>query len=153
MWKHLVKIQNSQLLIIQMYPSINRNYGEKFNKLSRWLNRLSIPIQSIEKANSIYQKEFRSVENWINSSQSLKLTRSILNSRSIDRKGTFDRSKLAKTHHNGFSWTNYHHMNIIDWVWDQKMNFIDTIALKFNLTYLISNLNNIITSISIFILQ
>ena len=34
-----------------------------------------------------------------------------------------------------------------------KLNSIDAIALKFNLTYLISNLNNIITSISIFVKQ
>ena len=32
-----------------------------------------------------------------------------------------------------------------------KLNFIDTIALKINLTYLNSNLNNIITPISFFI--
>ena len=31
-----------------------------------------------------------------------------------------------------------------------KLNFIDAIALKFNLTYINSNLNNIITSISVF---
>ena len=31
-----------------------------------------------------------------------------------------------------------------------ELNSIDAIALKFNLTYLISNLNNIITSISVF---
>jgi len=34
-----------------------------------------------------------------------------------------------------------------------KLNFIDAIALKVNLTYLISNLNKIITSILIFIKQ
>ena len=34
-----------------------------------------------------------------------------------------------------------------------KLNSIDVIALKFNLTYLILNLNNIITSISVFIKQ
>ena len=34
-----------------------------------------------------------------------------------------------------------------------KLNTIDAIAIKFNLTYLISNLKNIITSISVFIKQ
>ena len=42
MWKHLVKIQNSQLSIDQMYPSIDRNYEENFNKHSRWLDQFSI---------------------------------------------------------------------------------------------------------------
>ena len=31
-----------------------------------------------------------------------------------------------------------------------ELNSIDAIALKFNLTHLISNLNNVITSISVF---
>ena len=58
MWKHLVKIQNSQLSIDQMYPSIDRNYEENFNKHSRWLDQFSIPIRSIVKENSIDRKEF-----------------------------------------------------------------------------------------------
>ena len=58
MWKHLVKIQNSQFSIDRMYLSIDRNHEDNFNKQSGWLDQFSIPIQSIEKANSINRKEF-----------------------------------------------------------------------------------------------
>ena len=136
MGKHFVKIQNSQLSIDRMYLLIDRNHEENFNKHSGWLDRFSIPIRSIEKANSIDRKEF---------SISRNFNKFITNSRvdSKDSRLLFDRlkrnirsiegnSQLVETREtefsqnfhqavfNGFSWTNYHHMNIIDWVWDQN---------------------------------
>ena len=92
----------------------------------------------------------------------------ILDSCSIDRKWTFDRlkgilnrSKLVKLNFPKFSrssfqrfFTNkqlsYEHNRLSLRL---KLNSIDVIALKFNLTYLILNLNNIITSISVFMKQ
>ena len=68
MWKHLVKIQNSQLSIDRMYPSINWNHEEDLNKLSTRLDRLLIPIWSIEKDHSIDRREFsigQNLWNWI----------------------------------------------------------------------------------------
>ena len=82
----LVKIQNSQLSIDRMCPLINQNHEENFNKQSRWLDRFSIPVRSIEKENSIDRKEFSinrnfnkfSIDSWVDS----------INSRFL-----FDRSK------------------------------------------------------------
>ena len=153
MWKQLVKIQNSQL-------SIDRNHEEKFNKQSGWLDRFSILVWSIEKANSINQKEFLISQNfnkfiinsrvdWIDSrflfDQSERNIRSIEeNSRSVETHKTefpefspssfqrFFMNKLLSYEHNRLSLRS-------------KLNTIDTIALRFNLTYLISNLNIIIT--------
>ena len=67
-------------------PSINRNYEENFNKLSRWLDLFSIPIWSIEKANSIDWKEFLFGQ---------KLNKFITKSRvdSIDSQFLFNQSK------------------------------------------------------------
>ena len=96
------------------------------------------------------------------------MTRLILDSCSIDRKWTFDRlkgildqSKLVKLNFPKFSrssfqrfFTNkqlsYEHNRLSLRL---KLNSIDVIALKFNLTYLILNLNNIITPISVFMKQ
>ena len=104
MWKHFVKIQNSQLSIDRMYPSINRmypsidrNHEENFDKLSGWLNRFSILIRSIEKANSINRKEF---------SIGWKLNKFITKSRvdSIDSRFLFDRLKRNIQSIEGNSW-------------------------------------------------
>ena len=102
------------------------------------------------------------VEILINSSQTLGLTWTILDCYSIDWKGAFDRSmgildqsKLVKLNFSEFSpssfqWfvmdklSSYEHNRLS---LRPKLNSIDAIVLKFNLTYLISNLNNIITSI------
>ena len=96
------------------------------------------------------------------------MTRWILDSYSIDRKGTFDQlkgildwSKLMKLNFPEFSPSSfqlffmnklpsYEHNRLS---LRSKQNSIDAMALKFNLTHLISNLNNIITSISVFIKQ
>ena len=97
----LVKIQNSQLSIVWMCPLINQNHEENFNKQSGWLDRFSIPVRSIEKANSIDRKEFStsrnfnkfSIDSWVDSINSRflfnRLKRNIEgNSQSVETRET-----------------------------------------------------------------
>ena len=146
MWKHLVKIWNSQLSIDWMYPLIDRNHEENLNKLSARLDCFSIATQSVKKIIRSIENNSRPIKNLkktitnflSNSTDSrLLVDRSIQNKFrlikifdeifqknfvSIDQKWlSIDRSswnRIFQNFHqtvcNSFSWTNYHHMNIID---------------------------------------
>ena len=129
MWKQLVKIQNSQISIGRMYLSIDQNYEENLNKLSGWLDRLSIPIRSIKKANSIDWREFligRKIEE-IHHKVSGWLDRLSIPVRSIEKgtfdqlKGILDRLKFLKLNFLEFSSNNFQwfFMNIL---WSYEYN-------------------------------
>ena len=81
-------------------------------------------------------------------------------------KGTFDRSKgifnrlklkklnffrISPNSFQRFSWTNYHHINIIDRIWDQNFEFQWCYSLRMQSHTLNIKLNNVITTISVFL--
>ena len=150
MWKHLVEIQNSQLSIDRMCPLIDWNHEEDFNKQFGWLNQFLIPVRSIKKANSIDRKEFSMRQNFNKFSTNSRVdpidsrflfNRSKRNIRSIE-----GNSRLVKTCETEFSkiFTKQFSMVFMNKLPSykhnrlslrSKLNTIDAIALKFNLTY------------------
>ena len=130
-----MKIQKKVHSIDQRYFLINRNIQQIHFKVSRWLDWLSIHIQSIERQIRSIERNSRLVEILINLAQTLgwlnrfsTLVWLIEKEHSIDRRkfliGWNSWNWIFQNFHqavfNNFSWTNNHHMNIIDWVWDQN---------------------------------
>ena len=107
--------------------SINRKIEEIHHKVSGWLDRFSIPVWSIE-------RNIQSIEG---------------NSQSVETHETKFFQIFLVTLFWRFTWTKHRFLIISKWGLRSKLNFIDAIVLKFNMAWLKSNLNNIITSISI----